>query len=155
MYLQWFFTITEIKAALRYIRFFKILIINFLFSYETKNKKADKKEFAVDAKNRKDDFYMYLFNKDRIEETKPLLAAYLEQHHCINIKKPFHCLNPKHDDLHPSMSYDSKNHRCICFSCQCRYDIFDLVGIDYHITNTIDKFKKTYQIANELQEKEL
>ena len=87
---------------------------------------------------------MYLFDKDRIDAAKPLLADYLEQHHNINIRKRFNCLNPDHDDIHPSMAYDRKNHRCICFSCQCKYDIFDVVGIDYHISDTIEKFKKLY-----------
>ena len=93
---------------------------------------------------------MYLFDKDKIDAAKPMLADYLEQHHNINIRKRFNCLNPDHDDIHPSMAYDRKNHRCICFSCQCKYDIFDVVGIDYHITDTIEKFKKTYQIIKDL-----
>ena len=84
-------------------------------------------------------------NKDR---AKACLQEYLEDQHGINTSKPFRCLNPDHEDRNPSMAFDRTNNRCVCFSCGARYDIFDLVGIDYHITNTAMKFRKTYQLMN-------
>ena len=81
-------------------------------------------------------------------KAKESLEAYLENVHGIDTRRNFHCLNPEHEDHHPSMGFDRKNHRCVCFACGARYDIFDVVGLDYHLTNTKDKFRKTYQILN-------
>ena len=64
----------------------------------------------------------------------------------INTRKPFNCLNPEHTDRHPSMSYDSKRQRCKCFSCGASYDIFDLIRIDYGLSEDIDVFNKAYEM---------
>lgn len=80
------------------------------------------------------------------ETAKAALETYLEEAHGINISRPFQCLNPGHPDEHPSMSFDRAHNRCVCFACGARYDIFDVVGIDYSIMNTAQKFRKTYQI---------
>lgn len=82
-------------------------------------------------------------NKDR---AKACLQEYLEEQHGINTSKPFRCLNPDHDDRNPSMAFDRTNNRCVCFACGARYDIFDLVGIDHQLTDTVSKFRKTYQL---------
>ena len=37
------------------------------------------------------------------------------------------CINPEHDDKHPSLSYDPKRNILYCFSCQTRYDCIELV----------------------------
>lgn len=85
-------------------------------------------------------------NDNKKAVAKAALPGYLETSHGIDTSRFFRCLNPEHEDRHPSMALDRKNHRCVCFSCGARYDIFDLVGIDYGITNTAQKFRKTYQI---------
>ena len=72
------------------------------------------------------------------------LPNYLQQKG-IDINKPFNCLNPQHPDRHPSMSYDKKNNKCKCFSCDASYDIFDLISIDYNITGK-DLFNKAYEL---------
>ena len=70
---------------------------------------------------------------------KKNLGKYLELKHNININKPFHCFNPDHEDVHPSMSYSEKYGICKCFSGGVRYDIFDLIGIDYGTDNFRDQ----------------
>lgn len=102
-------------------------------SYSTDKKKTGKEETNMYSNNKK-------------STAKEALQSYLEQVHGIDVNKPFICINPSHADRNPSMSFDRKNNRCVCFSCGARYDIFDIVGIDYGITNTGQKFKKTYQI---------
>ena len=83
---------------------------------------------------------MYLKDRVNIDNFKPLLADYLINKKGIsNIRRPFNCLNPNHDDRHPSMSYTDKYNICKCFSCGACYDIFDLIGIDYGIDNFKDK----------------
>lgn len=70
------------------------------------------------------------------------LADYL-QGKGININKPFRCLNPEHEDRHPSMSYDSKRRKVHCFACGADFDVFDLIGID----EGIPSFKEQYNRA--------
>ena len=76
--------------------------------------------------------------KDKLEE-------YLEAQG-INTRKPFRCLNPNHADQNPSMSYDKKNKRVKCFSCNATYDIFDLIGLDYGLSDNREIFKKAYEL---------
>ena len=84
-------------------------------------------------------------DREQAKETiKQQLASYLMQKG-IDINKPFNCLNPAHPDRHPSMSYDKKNNKCKCFSCDASYDIFDLIGIDYNLTGK-DIFNKAYEL---------
>lgn len=74
---------------------------------------------------------------------KNMLESYLIS--CgINTKHKFHCLNPTHKDEHPSMSY--KNNRVKCFSCGFGGDIFDVVSLQYGLSNYKDIFKKTYDL---------
>jgi hypothetical protein len=87
-----------------------------------------------------------MYDNIRKAAAKAALQEYLEDVHSINVNKPFHCLNPAHEDRHPSMAFDRQHNRCICFSCGARYDIFDVVGIDYHLKSAAEKFRKTYQI---------
>lgn len=48
----------------------------------------------------------------------------------LNPNKKFRCLNPAHEDLHPSMQYDEKNLRVKCFACGVSYDVLDLLGLE-------------------------
>ena len=68
---------------------------------------------------------------NKTEYLKTMLSRYLTVKHGIDIRKPFKCLNPSHDDQHPSMSYYDKGNLVKCFSCGATYDLFDLIGIDY------------------------
>lgn len=66
----------------------------------------------------------------------------------INIKNRFICLNPAHNDKNPSMGYDQKRNKVHCFSCGADYDTFDIIGIDYGITDLGEKFQKAYEYFN-------
>lgn len=75
-----------------------------------------------------------------IDEIKKHLQDYLDELG-INIHKPFTCLNPQHDDKHPSMSYDGKRNIVKCFSCNSSYDLISLYAIRNNLDNNTD-FKK-------------
>jgi Replicative DNA helicase len=64
----------------------------------------------------------------------------------INPRKAFSCLNPQHADNNPSMSFDRKHNRVRCFSCGASYDVLDLIGIDYNLTENRDIFAKAYEL---------
>lgn len=76
---------------------------------------------------------------------KSKLPEYLQQKG-IDIRKPFNCLNPSHNDRNPSMSFDSRRNKCKCFSCGASYDTFDVIAIDYSLTDPKDIFNKAYEI---------
>ncbi len=78
---------------------------------------------------------------------KEQLENYL-QNIGINTRKNFKCLNPDHNDNNPSMSYDRKRNKVHCFSCGADYDTFDLIGIDYNLTDPADIFNKAYELYN-------
>ena len=81
------------------------------------------------------------------EQIKNRLEEYL-QSRGLNPRKPFCCLNPEHSDSNPSMSYDRKRQKVHCFSCGCDYDTFDLIGIDYGLSDNKEIFKKAYELFN-------
>ena len=87
-----------------------------------------------------------LIDKDDISRFKPYLGDYLEKEHALNLKQPFTCLNPNHNDNNPSMRFTSKYNICKCFACGACYDIFDIVGIDYGLDNFKDKINKVKEI---------
>lgn len=90
------------------------------------------------------------------EQARDTVKGHLEDYlgsKGINTRKPFNCLNPNHADKHPSMSYVRKDrygnlNYCFCHSCGAKYDIFDLIGIDYGLTDNKDIFKKAYELYN-------
>jgi hypothetical protein len=53
-------------------------------------------------------------NRDK-EDIKDRLEEYLEGKG-IDTRKPFHCLNPDHDDTHPSMSFYKEGRIVKCYS---------------------------------------
>ena len=79
------------------------------------------------------------------EVARGMLRDYLEGKG-INTRRAFSCLNPEHYDANPSMSFDVKHNRVKCFSCNVSYDIFDLVGMDYGLTDQREIFDKTYEL---------
>ena len=78
-------------------------------------------------------------------ELKPRIEDYLLSKG-LSLNKNFKCLNPDHDDNSPSMGYDKKNYQVHCFSCQAKYDIFDLVGMDYGLSDTASKLRKVAEM---------
>ena len=89
---------------------------------------------------------MSFVDRTSIDNFKPMLADYLVNKHGLNINRPFTCLNPSHEDNHPSMSYSSKYNICKCFACGTTYDIFDMVGLDYGV----ESFKEKLEIVDKL-----
>lgn len=80
------------------------------------------------------------------EYAKTNLEAYLNSKG-INTSSNFSCLNPAHEDKHPSMSFDSRRNRCHCFSCGVDYDIFDVVAIDTGLSGK-ELFNHVYSLYN-------
>lgn len=63
----------------------------------------------------------------------------------------FKCLNPAHQDNNPSMSIDKSkgqpyHAKCFASSCNAYYDTFDLIGLDYGLTDQADIFNKAYEL---------
>ena len=81
-----------------------------------------------------------MINDQAINEIKDYLKGYLEEKG-LNTSKPFTCLNPQHDDQHPSMSYDPKRNIVKCFSCNTSYDLISLYALDNNLDNNQD-FKR-------------
>ena len=80
------------------------------------------------------------------EYAKTNLEAYLNAKG-ISTSTNFSCLNPAHEDKHPSMSFDSRRNRCHCFSCGVDYDIFDVVAIDTGLSGK-ELFNHVYSLYN-------
>ena len=71
---------------------------------------------------------------------KCCLPQWLREHG-LPLHKPFACLNPAHQDAHPSMGYNEKNQTVHCFACGATYDVFDLVGQEENLTDFPSKMK--------------
>lgn len=81
-----------------------------------------------------------MIDDQAVKEIKAHLKDYLDELG-INTHKLFTCLNPQHDDQHPSMSYDDKHDIVKCFSCNSSYDIISLYALQNNLDNNKD-FKK-------------
>jgi replicative DNA helicase len=64
----------------------------------------------------------------------------------IDARKLFRCLNPAHEDKHPSMGYDDNAQKVHCFACDATYDVVDLVGLDYGLTAFGAKLDKACEL---------
>lgn len=78
------------------------------------------------------------------EELKKSLPLWLKEHGC-SLKKNFHCLNPEHEDKHPSMHYFPQTETVHCFACGATYDIFHLVGEEEHIPDFPSQLKRVQE----------
>lgn len=89
-------------------------------------------------------------HENRKLEVKQMLSVYLEREHSINTNRLFQCLNPEHNDSHPSMGFYDKGASpiCHCFGCNATYDIFDVIELDYVSNNPRNKFITAYKIFN-------
>lgn len=88
-----------------------------------------------------------MISDNEIAKIREYLPEYLSLKG-INFIKNFRCLNPEHDDHNPSMSLDRENMQCHCFGCGAKYDIFDLIGIDYGITNFSEQYQKACELLD-------
>lgn len=70
----------------------------------------------------------------------------------INPLRQFHCLNPQHTDKNPSMGLVSTGRakgtgvNVHCKGCKATYDVFDLIRMDYKLTDDKAVFDKAYEI---------
>jgi hypothetical protein len=78
---------------------------------------------------------------------KPYLKDYLVEEMGVDIKRKMLCLNPKHREKTPSMSYYEKGNRVHCFGCGVMYDIYDVIGIveTLGVRASYDRAKHLYQ----------
>ena len=76
--------------------------------------------------------------KQRIHQE---LGSYLTRKG-LPLHTAFRCLSPTHEDKHPSMRYSDRYHNVRCFACGQTYDIFDLIGMDYHLDSFPAQFDK-------------
>lgn len=83
--------------------------------------------------------------KKNKEWIKAQCGAYLEAKG-FDLKKPFRCLNPQHEDLHPSMRFDQNRNKVHCFSCGADYDLYDLIGIEYALDDPAEIFRKADEL---------
>jgi replicative DNA helicase len=82
----------------------------------------------------------FRMRKTDTKTLKSCLPQWLREHG-LPLHKPFACLNPAHQDAHPSMGYNEKNQTVHCFACGATYDIFDLVGQEENLTDFPSKMK--------------
>lgn len=79
------------------------------------------------------------------DSAKSKITDYLRTKGIKNLNNNFSCLNPHHPDKNPSMSYDKNRQKVHCFSCNADYDIFDLISIQYGLSDDKEIFNKTYE----------
>lgn len=72
---------------------------------------------------------MAIINFDEVvQQLKPYLIEYLQEHGIAEPAKIFKCINPAHEDSTPSaqvVGVSEGSPRIYCFGCQATYDIFD------------------------------
>lgn len=90
-----------------------------------------------------------MFEDNDLEQAKNYLKSKLPDYlraKGINPDAKFKCLNPKDLDNLASMSYLPSSQTVHCFNCNRSFDIFDLVGLEYHLNDFRSQFIKTHQI---------
>ena len=88
-----------------------------------------------------------------LEEIKGHLEEYLSWKHGISdTRRPFRCLNPEHEDRHPSMSCNKEENRVKCFSCGVAYDVLDLIGMDYGLADFKEQKAKACELFHITEE---
>ena len=88
-------------------------------------------------------------NRDQAkEELKTKLPDYIERTtgRRPNKEKKFLCINPDHDDRHPSAGYYDNNTRLHCFSCGMDCDIFGAVGVLENIKTFPEQLQRAADI---------
>lgn len=80
-----------------------------------------------------------------VQAVRDCLGDYLRQKG-LPLRKPFRCLSPSHEDKHPSMSYHAGGNQVHCFGCGATYDLPDLVGLDYGITDFPGQLHKAAEL---------
>ncbi|MBR8700472.1 MULTISPECIES: toprim domain-containing protein [unclassified Fusobacterium] len=82
---------------------------------------------------------------EKYKKIKEFLGEYL-QLKGVNVNKLFTCLDPNHEDKHPSMSYYKDKNICKCFGCGKVMNIFEIIGLEYGLTDFNDQLKKAVEL---------
>lgn len=88
-----------------------------------------------------------------LEQAKAAIREHTEEHFSrfgVTIKgryqngtsRAFRCINPAHTDKNPSMFYNYNEKHAYCRVCKAKYDIFDLIGMEYNLTDFGEQLKK-------------
>ena len=80
------------------------------------------------------------------EDYKGYAEDFLQSYFGVDTRKNFRCINPNHIDSNPSMGYDKNQCRAHCFSCEQSYDLYDMVGIYFNITDKGEQFRKVQEL---------
>jgi replicative DNA helicase len=76
------------------------------------------------------DYLKMVCETDKVS-LKESMPEYLSGVHGIaDLRRPFRCLNPSHEDKHPSMVFYHDTNTVHCFSCGVTYDVFKVAEID-------------------------
>ena len=73
------------------------------------------------------------------------IKEYLEEKG-IDTRKNFRCLSQRHEDQNPSMALDPSRNKVHCFSCGADLDTFDLIALDFKLTDWKEIFSTGYRI---------
>lgn len=87
--------------------------------------------------------------EQEFENTKQFLLSKLPEYLMgkgINLETSFKCLNPSDTSRMPSMTYNRENLTVQCFNCKSIYNIFDIIGFDYHLTSYLQQFIKVHEM---------
>ena len=87
-----------------------------------------------------------MINDRTISECRGRLEDYIISNYGVDTRKNFRCLSRDHEDRNPSMSY--KDNKIHCFSCGKNWDIFDLVGDEYGLSEFKEQVTKTCELLN-------
>lgn len=79
------------------------------------------------------------------DQIRASLQGYLEGKG-VDTSRAFTCLNPAHEDKHPSMHYNRTRNTIHCFACGASYDTIDLIKQDYNLASTKEAFDKAYDL---------
>lgn len=64
----------------------------------------------------------------------------------INPDNNFNCLNPNHQDANSSMFFNFADNTVECPICHAKYNIFDLIGIDFNLSTYPEIFNKAVSL---------
>ena len=84
---------------------------------------------------------------NKIDKLKPYLKSFLSEYYGIkDIRKNFRCINPTHEDKHPSMSYHQDEHYVKCFACGYTANIVGVASDYWNLSKSeaINKLKEKY-----------
>ena len=81
------------------------------------------------------------------EYYKHFLKEFLLDYGLMNDpKKNLHCINPDHEDVHPSACFYEDRNVVTCFACGKSYDIYDAIGFQFGLTSFNEQIQKAEEL---------